>query len=308
MRYTLKRRVLGVPDFIEISHDDFNQWKSAQRNLIAAFNIEQTFDLFLENYAEFARDCLDLSLRASLFSKDEETLRPYREVNRRLMNLLSSGRLYTSQVPRELNSFRRGRSPHTDTFKRVFLNKAEKSFGYCVMEALRNYSQHFGFPVHALSVQYKREDVNPGSPLSVGLRLFLKVGRLQQDGKFTPGILAELTAKANRDGIFDLTPLVPEYIEKLCEVHESLRGLISTDIASWDKTILSVLDRARGTFGEDLSGLAVVVEEKDEEDYYYLDVEWVDIFGEPIDWRKQLEAKNRDFSNLAARYVTGHTG
>jgi len=140
MRYTLKRRVLGVSDFIEISQDDFNHWKSAQRNIIAAFNIEQTFDLFLENYAEFARDCLDL-----------------------------------------------------------------------------------------------------------------------------------------------------------------------TDVASWDQTILSVLDRARGTLGEDLSGLAVVTEEKDEEQDGYLDVEWADIFGEPIDWRKQPEAKNRDFSNLAARYVTGYT-
>jgi hypothetical protein len=149
--------------------------------------------------------------------------------------------------------------------------------------------------------------VNPGSPLGVGLRLFLKVGRLKQDGKFTEEILAQLTAKANHDGSFDLTPLVPEYIEKLCEVHESLRRLISTDVASWDQTILLVLDRARDTFGEDLSGLAVVVEEKDEEDCY-LDVEWADIFGEPIDWHRQLEAKNRDFSNLAARYVTGYTG
>jgi Phage integrase, N-terminal SAM-like domain len=48
-------------------------------------------------------------------------------------------------------------------------------------------------------------------------------------------------------------------------------------------------------------------EEKDEE-LDYLDIEWADIFDEPIAWRKQLEAKNRHFINLAARYVAGHAG
>jgi hypothetical protein len=56
---------------------------------------------------------------------------------------------------------------------------------------------------------------------------------------------------------------------------------------------------ARHAFGEDLSGLSVVKEavkeEKVEEEnhkVYYLDVKLADIFSKPIDWRKQLQAKN----------------
>jgi hypothetical protein len=108
---------------------------------------------------------------------------------------------------------------------------------------------------------------------------------------------------AHREHI-NLTPLVREYVEKLWEVHKFVHGEISGDVASWDQTILSVLSQWRNTFGDDLSGLAVVVEEKDEEGDY-LDVESADIYCKIIDWRKQLERKNRDFDKLSARYVTG---
>ena len=41
----------------------------------------------------------------------------------------------------------------------------------------------------------------------------------------------ELKSRADRYGCIELTPFVPEYMEKLCEVQESLRGRISTDVA-----------------------------------------------------------------------------
>jgi hypothetical protein len=40
----------------------------------------------------------------------------------------------------------------------------------------------------------------------------------------------------------------------------------------------------------------------------YVIVDSADIYAEPIEWRKDLEAKNRDFGKLSARYVTGHAG
>jgi hypothetical protein len=306
MRYTLKRRVLGAPDFIEISEDEFNQWKSTQENLLAVLNIEATFDLFLENYAEFERDFLGLSHRLSLFHAHGEPLGPYREMNRRMMNLLSSARLYLDQVPQDLNSIDGKRSIHTDTFKQCCSKQYDSSFAYRVMEALRNYAQHCGFSIHAMTHSFEREDTYPGFLLRTRLHLFVNVQRLETS-EFKKKVLNELKPKADRYGHIELTPLVPEYVEKLCEVHESLRGLISTDVASWDQIIPSVLDRARQAFGEDLSGLGVVAEEKHPEGEY-LNIESADIFSEPIDWRKQLQAKNRDFGKLSARYVTGHAG
>jgi hypothetical protein len=174
------------------------------------------------------------------------------------------------------------------------------------MEAMRNYTQHRAFLVHAMTRSIEREDMNPGSLLRAGLHLFVEVQRLKEDPKFKKQALDELAAVAER-GHVNLTPLVREYVERLCEVHKSLHSLISADVASWDQTIISVLDRACGAFGEDLSGLGIAEEEADYEGEYI----WVDsasIFREPIDWRKRLEAKNPDFGKLSARYVTGHAG
>jgi hypothetical protein len=298
MRYTLKRRVLGIPDFIEISEVEFNQWKSIQANLLAVLNIEATFDLFLENYAEFERDFSGLSHRLWLFREYGEPLGPYREMNRRMMNLLSSARLYLDQVPQDLNAIYGKKSTHTDIFKQCCSKQYDSSFAYRVMEALRNYAQHCGFSVHAMTHSFQREDTNPGFLLRTGLHLLVNVQRLEHS-EFKKTILNELKPRVGRYGYIELTSFVPEYAKKLCEVHESLSGLIATDVVSWDQTIISVLDHARHVFGEDLSGLGVVAEEEDEEGDY-LDVESADIFSEPIDWRKQLEAKNRDFGKLSA--------
>lgn len=65
MRYTLRRLVFGEPGCIEISEVEFAKLKSTQEKLLIVLNIEETFDLLLENYenyAEFERDFLCLSL------------------------------------------------------------------------------------------------------------------------------------------------------------------------------------------------------------------------------------------------------
>jgi hypothetical protein len=177
------------------------------------------------------------------------------------------------------------------------------------MEALRNYTQHCGFPVHAMILRFEREDTSTGPLRRTGLQLFVGVQHLKEDWQFKKAVLPDLEPRADRHGYVNLTPFVREYIEKLCDLHESLRGRIAEDVASWDQAILSELDRARQTFGEDLSGLSVVKEEKaDGYEAEYLSIDSAEMFREPIDWRRQLEAKNRDFHNLSARYITGYAG
>ena len=315
MRYTLKRRGLGASGFIEISEDEFNQWKSTQTKLFTVLNIEVTFDLLLENYAEFERDCLGLSHRLLLFRQHGEPLAPKREINRRMANLLSSARLYVEQVPQDLDAiYSPGKRPGTRPKQadsepaKTFIhscNQQRASFAYCTMHALRDYAQHWGIPVHEVFHHLTREDMNPGSPLRAGLHLFVDVNRLALDPLFDQGVLDALKRRADRSGCVELTPFVAEYMEKLCTVHEALRGRLSADVAKWDQTIIEVLDRARAAFGGDVSGLAVVAEELHDQEEY-LGVEFADIAHEPIEWRQELEAKNRDFVNLSARYVAGH--
>jgi hypothetical protein len=304
MRYTLKRRVTGDPGFLDISEDEFYQCKSAHTHLLTVLNIEATFDLLLENYAEFERDCLGLSHRFLLFRQHGEPLGPKREINRRMANLLSSARLYVEQVPKDLDVIYGQYSRQGRHFTHSCIQQ-RASFAYRAMDALRNYAQHSGMPVHEAIYHFIRDNMDPGSPYHVGLDLFVDVDRLALDPLFNQGVLKQLKRKANRYGCVELTPWVSEYVERLCTVHESLRAQIAADVASWDQTIIGTLDRARGVFGEKLSGLAVVAEEQCDEGEY-LDVQFADIAAEPIEWRQQLEAKNQGFDNLSAGYVMGY--
>lgn len=306
MRYTLKRRVTGAPGFLDISEDVFHQCKSAHLHLLTVLNIEMTFDLLLENCAEFERDCLGLSHRFLLFRQHGEPLGPKREINRRMANLLSSARLYVEQVPKDLDAIYGGhkRSKPANDFIHS-CNQQRASFAYCAMDALRNYAQHCGIPVHEATYHVIRDNMDPGSPYHVGLDLFVDVDRLALDPQFDQRVLQQLKRQANRYGCVELTPWVAEYMEKLCAVHESLRARIAADVASWDQTILGMRDRARAAFGNMLSGLAVVAEEPSDEGEY-LEIQFADITAAPIEWRQQLEAKNQGFDNLSAGYVMGY--
>jgi hypothetical protein len=125
----------------------------------------------------------------------------------------------------------------------------------------------------------------------------------------------ELLTKVDKYGNIDLMPFVREYMERLCEVHESLRSRISNDVADWEQIIVAALDRARAAFGEDFKSFEgftlvagnVVPQEEDCEEFLQ-PVESEQIYIKHIEWRKTLEIKNRNFGKLSARYVTGQSG
>jgi hypothetical protein len=112
--------------------------------------------------------------------------------------------------------------------------------------------------------------------------------------------------------LINLTPFVREYIEKLCEVHQSLRDLIATDVGNWDQTILLAVNRARARFGEDSEGFTLaagrVVPTEDDHEENFEEVELEVIFLKYIKWRKALETKNKNLGRLSNRYVTGQVG
>jgi hypothetical protein len=146
------------------------------------------------------------------------------------------------------------------------------------MEALRNYAQHRGFPVQASVVEFKREDTNRGDLLRTGLRLFVNIQHLLENADFNPDdkkVVEQLLAQVDDNGNVNLMPFVREYMEKLCEVHESMRGRISADVAVREHIIIAALERARAAFGEGFKNFKgfkliarnVVSEEGDHEEF-----------------------------------------
>src|SRR5438046_249330 len=95
MNYGITTLLRGDP-FVEISADEYERFKHAKKKLLDAIVIEEKFDLLMQNYAEYERDLLNMTLDHMLFSKfarqdfnDNNLL-----ANRRVTNTLMSGRLY----------------------------------------------------------------------------------------------------------------------------------------------------------------------------------------------------------------------
>lgn len=161
MRYGIAAMVGLNRGPIELSGDEFTALLTARRNLGVAVGIEEKFNLLLENYAEFERALLDLTLRRMIFADfDWSTFQDdFLTVNRHMANLLSSARSYTDQVDHELIELFGSDSDRVTAVRRSRASEYDSRVGYRAMEAIRNYLQHRSFPVHQMSFPGERDVV-----------------------------------------------------------------------------------------------------------------------------------------------------
>jgi hypothetical protein len=156
--------------------------------------------------------------------------------------------------------------------------------------------EYRGLPVHSLSYNGARDE-RPKRTLVRHICIpNLSVKRIREQGSFKAGVLKELETGGD---LVDVKPLVREYIASIARVHEGLRNRMKTDVEAWDQTTGFVEARFRGRFGDDLVGLAVVVQDDN------LRVkESAEIFEDLISRRRCLEQKNRSMSQLRSQYVS----
>jgi hypothetical protein len=90
---------------IAITAEDFRDIKKAKTNLMIALGIEEKFALLVENYTDYERTLLDLSLKNMIqqgwlwnsFMDDMQM------VNRRIANLLMPATLYVDQISHDIS-------------------------------------------------------------------------------------------------------------------------------------------------------------------------------------------------------------
>ena len=191
-------------------------------------------------------------------------------------------------------------SDKLDLVKKEIVFQYDHSLGYRVMEALRNYVQHRGFPIHSMVFSHQRVGADPDFQWLNRVIPIISVSALEEDGKFKKSILAELNEIQNNNRV-DAKPLIRQYIEGIGKIHEKARQIIRPDLVNWEKVLDDTIAKFQSEFGNDvlLAGLAVVAEQDDGQ--------WeekVTIFKEFIERMKVLEKKNRYFSNLHKRYAS----
>jgi Trp operon repressor len=297
MKYLITKLILDFSQSIEISQEEFHRTKQAKANLITVLGLEEKLDLLLENFVDYERELLNLTLHTLLFRGfDWSSMRlDVQAISRRFTNYLATGRLYLDQARHDISQLYGRNSHEFDLLCHAISNEYDQIFEYRVMEALRNYVQHKSLPLQSLRYGSEWEESSESAMLRYSIAPGLNIDQLRSDPDFKSSVRLELS---NRTQLL-VTPLVRKYMEAIGHIHETIHKMTSSDVEKWDSIIGDVKNRAKINFNEDTVFLVVAVNENDEL------IEEIQIFQDLIRHRKLLTRKNHSLTKLSHRYVTG---
>ena len=298
MRYLVAQRWSGgAREPFEISEADFQAIREAKDGVVRAMAIEEKLDLLLDNFVEYEGDLLQLALRSAVFEEHDwsDFRATVQRVNRRLVNLLTTCRLYLDQTPHELGGFN---DPMlAEAFVKQTNIEYDNRLGYRAMEALRNYSQHRDLPVRGLTYKgaWVPEDTREWRKHNI--ETTIDVARLKGEPKFKQSVYHELEAEGDE---LDFKKLVRDYISGLGAVHRKLRELLAPRVKAWDERLLGTLQKYQAATDAKLDIGVEVLATNDQGEV----VEEIDVFTGPIDRRRALERKNRNVGYFTKMLVT----
>lgn len=296
MRYGISKNVMGFDGFIEIDEAEYTRIKSARENLFEALFLEEKLDLVTANFYEYETDLLSIASQMMIFNDDDHFSmnRQRNLVSRRIVNLLTAGRMYLDQSVQHVANIYGKDSEILSRVKSEISLQYDQSLGFRVMEALRNYVQHRGFPIHTLLFSYKRVGTDAEPQLLYRVIPIISVTELNEDGNFKKSVLKELDTIQNKNQV-DARPLIRDYIESISKIHEKIRKIIRPDLEEYERVLNDTIQKFKNKFGEQipLAGLAIVIEQDDERWF-----ETITIFKEFMERRRALEKRNLTFNNI----------
>jgi hypothetical protein len=297
MDYGLARLVLGASKFVSMTEEEYFDIRRRREILLEALFIEEKFDLVVDNYLEFETDLLDSVAREMVRGVQSWTAfqAERNQMNRRIVNLLSACRLYLDHTRHHLGNIDSNNGEIAKTIEAKISAQYDGSLGYRTMEALRNYVQHRGYPLHG--VTFDARWLDDWKKARYAVTPYMKIAELAEDGKFKAAVLEELKARGDTA---DIKPIVREYVDGLGKIHTEVRTQIRSLVEESDTVIRGAIERYRKAdpIEDSVIGLAAV---RREERAF---TDSIQLFEELLDYRKGFERKNRNLNNLAKRYVT----
>ncbi len=295
MEYFLRLGTGGDPPILSIDSQEFSCLKASKAILTEALAIEEEYEMVVSNYIDLEKESLNVSIsymvrnyRGYIDSFDARLV-----LNRRLMNLLTSVRLYTDQLTGHCSVCLPGESGIKERVKTFFSAEYDRNFDYRFMEALRNHIQHYGTAVHVVSFGGRWTALDVNGLLEFSSKFSAEKQVIVSDGHFKKQVLAEMPEEVN------LISASRGYIEAVSSIHNNARQLISKSIIKARAQIQTAIDNYRAVYKDNFVGLrGYVFEDNTKIDEIPIFLDWDDI-------RIQLEKRNNQLVNLKKRYVTG---
>ncbi len=297
MTHVLALRLSVPPRRIEISNAEFDAIKCARAVLLEALSAEEKFDLVIGNYADYEQEIMSMAIHNMLHHDFRwSTFADGRYlIARRLANVLAVARSYIDQIKQDVESVL-GQDAK-NTICSAFSAEYDKSIGYRVMEALRNYLQHGGFPI-GLSFPFEWQGAE-GSAMRIGIAPTLSLRDLEGSA-FKSSVYRELLALGQENRKANINLFLREYIEGLNRVHIHLRELISARVEDARSEFVRATQVGRERLGPHIAGLAAIAIDDDGRE-----TEVLGIFDEISDRLAVLVKRNPALPTLSRWYVTG---
>src|SRR5687768_9546295 len=230
-----------IGQYTSLTEGDYLAIRQSKKVLMEALSGEEKLDMLLENFSEYEEDLLSMTLRTTLFSEESWSSIKARihRIDRRVLNTLSSARLYLDQTRHAISAMWGNPSTEMTEFERQTAAEYDRFLGYRVMEALRNYVQHRGLSVHELAQEMWWVTNGDVERVRHSLQPSLRPATLKEEGGFKQKVLVEIDAHE----ALDIRPLVREYIAGLCRVQLLMRELFKTSVEAAEAHSAAVLDQ-----------------------------------------------------------------
>ena len=301
MKYWITLRYSGQLYSKGILKKEYVAIKKAKFALFQILHIEEKFEMLLENYSEYENELLSIATHYVIFDdfNYQKAHDQRMSISRRIVNFLTAARLFVDQSIHHLSNIYGKNSRVVRKIKDSMSLEYDSHLAYRTLEALRNYVQHRGFPIHSLSYYSSVLNAEPGSDVHTIIIPYLSLVELTLDGKFKKSVLSELVDFGET---IDLRSYIREYIDSLGRVMKQIRKVVKKRVSFWDDKVFS-LAKSPLPSSEELTGswtLTVGMRSEAEKESGLIRV-----FPEFIDRRKQLELKNRLIKSLATHFVSG---
>jgi len=250
MEHYLKLNILDYSPKIDISKEEYENLKKSNIVLSNGMSIEEIYEILISNYIDLENDLSFITIENMVRRNfDNDYFFNSRVIfNKRLVNLLTSARLYVDQIGRHVKNILSKEGSKEDIVKSLFNDEYEASHEYRFMEALRNYVQHRGIPVHLTSYKMAKEGDGKDRGLVYSTEIFFDKSKLQ-DKKFKKRVLDEMPDKVN------LMQTTRKYIECLSIIQRNIRDLTSRRLNEAKGLIESSIERYKEVHSGSVVGL-----------------------------------------------------
>jgi hypothetical protein len=217
---------------------------------------EEKFNILIENFLEYEQELFRATLNKMYFPTNtiEWTIgvEDIYSINRRFVNLLTTTKLYLDQAAHDLNSTFLGAS---ECFTKLTRIEYDNVLGYRVLEALRNYVQHRGLPVHHMDWNVIQSEKSSKRNMMHSVSIYMNLVKLQEDGKFKKSVLDELVELEEEKGLkikqrVNIGKFLRTYISSLSNIQNNMREFMADQLSEWDTVFEDIYQELEDKYRE----------------------------------------------------------